>query len=260
MTSPCSDPVLFLHGQPGGAHDWSRVIAALGPDVATLPIDRPGWRQGSAPTDMAGNARAALEALDALDLDRAVVVGHSLGGAVAAWLAAEHPDRVSRLVLASAAANCASLVPLDYWLARPLAGELVGAPLMAGAGFALAAPAVRRRAAQLLALEERYLEATARELRSPASWRAFAADQRMLVRDLPALEARLPAIRAPTTVVSGSADRIVPVASARALQQSIPGARLVVLPGAGHLLTQRQAVELAGIIRAAMNGCGPAQD
>ena len=259
MNQTRPDSVLLLHGQPGGARDWGRVISALGPEVQTLAIDRPGWRLGSAPTDLAGNAAAALQALDAMGVSRAVVVGHSLGGAVAAWLAAEHPDRVSQLVLAAAAANRASLVPLDYWLARPLAGELIGAPVMAGAGVALAAGAVRRRLATLLDLEERYLEATARGLRSPAAWRAFAADQRMLVRDLPALERRLGAIRVPTTVVNGSADRVVPVASARALQASIPGSRLILLPDAGHLITQRQADALARIIRSALSGHAPAR-
>jgi pimeloyl-ACP methyl ester carboxylesterase len=248
--------VLFLHGQPGGARDWDRVVAAIGPRASTLAIDRPGWHSGSTPTDMAGNAAAALAALDASGAQRATVVGPSLGGAVAAWLAAEHPDRVGRLILAAPAANCAALVPLDYWLARPLAGELLGAPVMAGAGIVLAAARVRRRVADLLEVEEPYLAATARGLRTPAAWRAFAADQRMLVRDLPALEQRLARIAVPTTIVAGSGDRIVPVASARSLQEAIPGAELIVLANAGHLLTQRQAGELAEIILATMNG-GP---
>jgi pimeloyl-ACP methyl ester carboxylesterase len=260
MSHTRRDPVLFLHGQPGGARDWDRVVAAIGPRAPTVAIDRPGWRPGSAPTDLAGNAAAALEALDAAGAQRATVVGHSLGGAVAAWLAAEHPDRVRRLVLAAPAANCAALVPLDYWLARPLAGELVGAPVMAGAGIVLAASGVRRRVADLLEVEEPYLEATARGLRTPAAWRAFAADQRMLVRDLPALEERLTRIAVPTTIVAGSGDRIVPVASARSLQEAIPGAELVILAGAGHLLTQRQAGELAEIIIGTVNGATGAED
>jgi pimeloyl-ACP methyl ester carboxylesterase len=242
------DPVLFLHGQPGSARDWDRVIALVGSRAPTLAIDRPGWRRGTPPSDLAGNSTAALEALDAAGAQRAIVVGHSLGGAVAAWLAAEHPERVSRLVLAAPAANCAALVPLDYWLARPLAGELVGAPVMAGAGLALAAAAVRRRVAGLLEVDEPYLEATARGLRTPAAWRAFAADQRMLVGGLPQLEERLARIQVPTTIVAGSADRIVPLSSARILQKTIPGSELIVLAGAGHLLTQRQAGELTEII------------
>jgi len=253
MTQPRRDPVLLLHGQPGGAHDWQRVRTALGSDVTALAIDRPGWRAGSTPTDLAGNVAAAVAELDDHGARQATVVGHSLGAAVAAWLAAEHPDRVHALVLAAPAATCGSLVPLDYWLARPLAGELVGAPVMAGVSLALASAGVRRRLAGLLDVDEDYLHDAARGWRQPAAWRAFAADQRMLVRDLPALEGRLGSIRAPTTIVAGSADRIVPLSSARELQDAIPGAQLRVLPG-GHLLTQRRAEDLARIIRASMNG------
>jgi pimeloyl-ACP methyl ester carboxylesterase len=248
MSAPPAELALLLHGQPGAARDWERVQALVDGRMRTLAIDRPGWRPGSAPTDLAGNAAAALAALDAHRAPRAVVVGHSLGAAVAAWLAADRPERVSRLVLAAPAANRASLVPLDYWLARPVLGELAGAAAMALAGVALRSSSVRRRISRALALEERYLTATGRGLLSPSAWRAFSADQRALVRDLPALERRLPTIAVPTTIVAGSADRIVPPSSARALASAIPSAELVVVEGAGHLLTQRQADRLAELI------------
>jgi pimeloyl-ACP methyl ester carboxylesterase len=248
MSKPPTELALLLHGQPGGARDWERVRAAVDGRIHTVAIDRPGWAPGSSPADLAGNAAAAVRALDAHGASRAVVVGHSLGAAVAVWLALERPERVSRLVLAAPAANCASLVPLDYWLARPFVGEIVSAAAMAGAGLALGFAAVRRRIARVMSIDEGYLSATARSLRSPSGWRAFAADQRSLVRGLPALERRLPAVRTPTTIVTGSADRIVPPASARALASAIPGAEFVVLDGAGHLLTQLEAERLAEII------------
>ncbi len=251
MPESSAELVLLLHGQPGGARDWDRVRAAMGVRVRSLAIDRPGWSSGSAPADLAGNAAAAIRALDATGTRKATVVGHSLGAAVAVWLAVEHPERVDRLVLAAPAANCASLVPLDHWLAWPLAGELVGAPALAGVGLVLFASSLRRRVAGWLSLDERYLEATGRALRTPGAWRAFAADQRALVRDLPSLERRLEYVDAPTTIVAGSADRIVPLSSARALADEIPGAELVVLPGAGHLLLHHRAQQLAEIIVAA---------
>src|SRR5947209_2601762 len=244
MSKAPTELVLLLHGQPGGVRDWDRVAELVGDRSRLLAVERPGWRPGSRPTDLPGNASAALAALDAEGVQRAVVVGHSLGGAVAAWLAAEHPERVSRLVLAAPAANRASLVPLDHWLAWPLVGELVGATVLAGAGLALWPEGSRALLARMLGLDERYLQSTARHLRRPRAWRAFAADQRMLVRDLPALEARLRSITAPTTIVNGSADRVVPLASARELARTIPAAELVVLPGAGHLLLQRHAERL----------------
>src|SRR5579872_3329004 len=188
MSKQPAELALLLHGQPGAARDWERVQSFVDGRMRMLAIDRPGWRPGSEPTDLAGNAAAALAALDALGARRAVVVGHSLGAAVAAWIAAERPERVSRLVLAAPAANCASLVPLDYWLARPVLGELAGAAAMAVAGLALRSGSVRRRIMRTFSLEERYLTATSGALLSPSAWRAFAADQRALVRDLPALE------------------------------------------------------------------------
>lgn len=248
MSPPPAEPVLLLHGQPGGARDWARVVDALGGGEGVLAIDRPGWARGTAPTDLEGNARAALAALDARGWQRAIVAGHSLGGAVAAWMAAEYPERVSRLVLAAPAANRASLVPLDYWLARPLAGELIGATLLAGAGLALSAAPLRHRLAGVLRLDERYLQATGRALLSPAAWRAFAEDQRALVRDLPALERHLHRITSPTTVVAGSSDRVVPLSSARSLAEAIPAAELVVIPGAGHTLLHHQAAQVAAAI------------
>src|ERR1700739_2954731 len=113
--------VLFLHGQPGSAADWDGVIQRLGGRAVTVAIDRPGWDGVQPALDLDGNAQAALAALDARGLGQALVVGHSLGGAIAAWLAVMHPERVTALVLAAPAANLASLYPIDRWLAAPVA-------------------------------------------------------------------------------------------------------------------------------------------
>jgi len=245
---PSSDPFLLLHGQPGAAADWERLKAALGEGATTLAIDRPGWDGATPATDLAGNARAALAALDLAGAGRATVVGHSLGAAVAAWLATSHPDRVSRLVLVSPAANRASLRPLDYVLTAPAVGWLTAVATMSAGGLLLGARPVRRWVAEATALDERYLRSAARMLLAPAAWRAFVREQRFLVRDLPSLERRLGQIATPTTIVSGTADRVVPVAAARGLARQIPGAQLVEIERAGHLLHVQQAGRLAEIV------------
>jgi pimeloyl-ACP methyl ester carboxylesterase len=248
------DPVLLLHGQPGAAADWERVCAALGDRVRTIAIDRPGWstrneRGGWAGvSDLAGNAAAALVALDRSGMTRATVVGHSLGAAVAAWLAASAPDRVARLVLIAPAANLDSLGPVDYLLAAPVIGWLVAAGAMGGGGLILGVGPVRRWVAEATALDDRYLQPAARMLLTSRAWRAFVREQRFLVRDLSALERRLPAISAPTTVVAGTRDRVVPLAAARRLATQIPGAELVELEHAGHLLHVQRAGAVAEII------------
>jgi pimeloyl-ACP methyl ester carboxylesterase len=243
-----NDPVLLLHGQPGAAADWERLQAALRDRVPTLAIDRPGWDGSSRPTDLAGNARAALEALDHAGMARATVAGHSLGAGVAAWLASSHPQRVGRLVLVAPAANLDSLSRVDYLLAAPLLGWLAAVGAMAGGGLVLGAGSVRRWVAEATALDDRYLRSAGRMLLAPAAWRSFVREQRYMVRDLPTLERRLGQISTRTTIVSGTADRVVPVTAARRLAGQIRGAELLEIEHAGHLVHVQHAGRLAEII------------
>ncbi len=248
MFAATSDPVLLLHGQPGAARDWERVTASIGDDARTIAINRPGWSGRSHVSDLAGNASAARAALDAAGVSSATVVGHSLGAAVAAWLAWAYPERVARLVLVAPAANVDCLSAVDYLLAARVVGWLASVGAMAGSGLVLGTGPVRRRVAASTALDDRYLQAAGRMLLAPSAWRAFVGEQRFLVRDLPVLERQLAHISAPTTIVAGTADRVVPIAAARRLATQIPGADLVELEDAGHLLHIRHAGELANVI------------
>ncbi len=250
--APAARPaILLLHGQPGGARDWNRVIAELSDQVTTIAIDRPGWDGHTQPQGLAGNARAALAALDARGIERATIVGHSLGGAVAAWLATEAPERVSALVLAAPAANRASLEWFDRWLTFPVAGPLTTAASLTGLGLALSLAPVRGWLAWDAQLDTAYLRAAGRSLLTGWARHAFAVEQHALVHEVTRLQDRLSAIRAPTWVVTGSADRVVPVSAPQALADQIPGADLIVLDGAGHLLPQRHARRLSATILSA---------
>ncbi len=241
-------PVLLLHGQPGSAHDWTLVQAAIADRVQTIAIDRPGWDGKSAPGGLGRSAEAAISALDALGEQQAVVVGLSFGGAVAAWLAVEHPERVAALMLVAPAANRASLQPVDRLLALPVAGYAASAGLLAGAGLALGSGRIRRRIERTFSLPEEYLRSASRRLRTPAAWEAFVVEQRALLRELPELEARLGQIAAPTTVVVGTADTVVPLAASRQLSRQIPGAELIEIPGGHHVLAAEHPGRLAELI------------
>ncbi|MGO9884916.1 MAG: alpha/beta fold hydrolase [Solirubrobacteraceae bacterium] len=245
-------PVLMLHGQPGGARDWAGVIAALDGRVQPIAIDRPGWDGRSHARDLAGNGKAALAELDRLGIDRATIVGHSLGCAIAVWLAAAHPERATALVLAAPAASLASLQPFDRLLALPALGPLVSSASLTGLGLALAVGPVRARVTAHNGLADGYLRASGRALLRPSALRAFATEQRGLEDDLRTAENRLGDVRAPTRVVVGERDRIVPLAGARALTGQIVGARLIVVDGAGHLLPQLHPADLAEAILAAL--------
>jgi pimeloyl-ACP methyl ester carboxylesterase len=201
--------------------------------------------------DLAGNAAAARTVLDRAGVDRAIVVGHSLGSAVAAWLAWSSPERVGRLVLVAPAANVDSLSAVDGLMATPVVGWLAGAGAMVGGGLLLGAGPVRRWVAEATALDDRYLQSAGRMLLTPSMWRSFVREQRLLVRDLPALERRLGEISAPTTIVAGTADRVVPIAAARRLAGQIRGAKLVQIANAGHLVHQHHAADVARAIAGA---------
>ena len=241
-------PVLLLHGQPGAARDWDRVIAVLGDRASAIAIDRPGWDGASRAKDLAGNARAAIDALDAASVDRATIVGHSFGGAVACRLAVDHPDRVTGLVLVAPAANTASLYPLDRLLAMPVLGDLGSLVVVGAPAVALRTRATRGLIARGLGLSDEHLKAVGSSFGLRTALRAFTVEQRSLIRDLPALEARLPSLALPSSVIIGTRDVVVPVDSARRLAGSIPDAELIEIPRAGHLLPLRHAGEVADAI------------
>lgn len=254
MTPDAPATVLLLHGQPGGAADWDGVVAGMNGRADALAVVRPGWDGATRARDLAGNAEAALAALDERGAARAVVVGHSLGAAVAAWLAATAPERVAGLVLAAPAANLAALYTLDRWTAAPVAGEVAAAAVLGGLGLALTVAPVRRRFARASRLDEGYLRMAASVVRRPASWRAYAAEQRALVRGLPELERRLGSIIAPTTIIAGAQDRVVPARATLRLSRQIPGASLRHSATAGHLVPQRDPGAVVDAILTALDG------
>jgi pimeloyl-ACP methyl ester carboxylesterase len=230
---------MLLHGQPGSADDWQWLIPFLEDGYTVVAPDRPGYgRTGGPAAGFAGNADAAVGLLDHLGLDRAVFVGHSWAGAVALAAAENHPDRVAGLVLVASVAPGLRPGWDDRLLAAPVLGDVITAGTMRGLGLVL-------RSARLHSLAERRLgergnDAVAALTRLTRSgdnvWRAVVAEQRSLLTELPGLAAGLGGITAPTAVVQGRQDRVVPVKAAGELVAAIPGAVLRLVPGVGHMV------------------------
>jgi pimeloyl-ACP methyl ester carboxylesterase len=226
-------PVLLLHGIGGAGTSFDPQLEALSRTHRVLAWDAPGY--GAAPDPatapgMAGYAAAAAEVLTAAG--RAHVVGASWGGVIATRLAAEHPDLVHSLTLAGASRGSGRTRQAAAAMrARP--GELAE---LGPTRFA------RRRAPNLLSphADQALIDAvsaTMARVRLPGY--GYAAEA-MAETDHTDLLAR---ITAPTLVTAGAEDRVTGPAESHALATGIPGARLEIIPHAGHAANQERPEE-----------------
>jgi pimeloyl-ACP methyl ester carboxylesterase len=214
-------PVVLLQGQATPMAGWDPVAAALAEEFRVLRCEQRGTG-GSAPGDddrfttraLADDVRAVL---DAAGVDAAQVVGHSMGGKIAQWLAADTPERVTSLVLLATSAGAGDGVPRDAAAHRLLLrGD----------------PAERRR----LFFGDAWAQAHPDQVRAFFRLQADPPVLRALYRASTTHDALavLPRITAPTLVVHGTADRLAALASAERIAAEIPGAELVAVAGAGH--------------------------
>src|SRR5271163_3509056 len=99
-------PLVFLHSWAGSARSWKYVVDALPSGLRTITVDHRGWGRSeshSSGFDLADLASDAKEVVKALKLDRYVLVGHSMGGKVAQFIASERPEKLSGLILVAPA-------------------------------------------------------------------------------------------------------------------------------------------------------------
>jgi pimeloyl-ACP methyl ester carboxylesterase len=182
------------------------------------------------PFTMAAMARDALAVLDAAGVNSAHVLGISMGGMIAQELSLQVPDRVSKLVLGCTHAGGARSVR-----AEPRVLGLLASPLMS-------------RESKLAALAPLiyHAQTPAEQIDSDLQIiRANAPQLRCFMHQLSAIVlwsswSRLPRISVPTLIMHGDSDRLVPPANARILADRIPGAKLVMLPDAGHVFPTDQ--------------------
>jgi pimeloyl-ACP methyl ester carboxylesterase len=243
-TQPSDDdpPVVLLHGASGNLEDMRLALAdRLKQRHRIILLDRPGHGWSEREADDASPARQAAmiaEALERLDVGRAVVVAHSFAGSVATALALEDPGRVAGLVLVAPVLYPWSTgIAWYYSLAStPIVGPLfahtfavpVGSLLMRPVAAAVFAPQeapadyVERTGIALVLRPENFL-ANARDV---AGLHAF------VTRQAP----RYATIKAPTVIITGDRDTVVsPDIHARALAAKLPRSKLIVLEGVGHM-------------------------
>jgi pimeloyl-ACP methyl ester carboxylesterase len=231
-------PVILIHGLAGCWQNWLENIPHLARRHRVVAVDLAGFGESELPQEeisIPGYGRFIDAFLGEIGVERAVLVGNSMGGFIAAETTISHPSRVEKLVLVSAA----GLVHVGNWQFQRLEhGARLFNPLIAAMlarrEHLVRRPGLRRR---MLYGVAKYPERLAPELcyevaggaGKPGFLDALNAIHVYDFRD------RLPQVDVPTLIVWGHDDRVVPVSSAYEYERLIPGARRVIFEETGHV-------------------------
>lgn len=221
-------PLLLIHGAGGSHLDWSAELRRL---PNTLAPDLAGHGRSTAParTHIPEMAADVIGLLDTLTIEKAVFLGHSMGGAVALTCALEYPERVHGLILIGTGARLA--VHPDI-LGGIRDNQAKTAQMVADWQWAEDFEAAKERGA------ERMIQMDASILQMD-----FTATNDFDVRE------KISDIRAPTLVIGGTADRMTPLKYSEYLRDHIPNAQLVVIEGGGHMMALEQPQKVADAVK-----------
>jgi len=234
-------PVVLLHGLGSDVRSWRYAIPALSASFHVYAIDQLGFGQSDKPQipyRVRTLADSLGEFLTALDINKPSIVGNSLGGWVAALFTTAHADRVDKLVLVDAAGYGDD----PSQLARDYLSQMDPATVAT----------VERFLSTMSPNDQRAIEAAAasyfaRRL-SRSDGYAVASLVESIMRGEDFMGSEIKQIKAPTFVVWGRNDPVIPVRAADAFAGDIPGARKLILDGCGH----RPQVECAAAFNAAV--------
>ena len=243
---------VFLHGLMDSRAGWSETVDALG--RPSFALDLPGFGVSDLPTRprLSAYADDVAEALERLGVGRAHVVGHSLGGAVAASLADRHPQRVASLLLLAPAGfgRIALAEAVSVPGIRQLTRLGLGLSLGSGASVRLA---YRAMVSNGMALEAEMLERLQGHGAPQLIPAAIAGTQAVVAAGLSerAMHRRRLAYDGPAIAVWGDRDRLVPPSHAEGLRTGLPQASVHVWRGMGHHPQRERPAQLLSVLRAA---------
>ncbi len=252
-------PLVLIHGYGASTYTWKDAFAILSNRYRVIAVDLKGFGfTGKPDGDYTRRAQGELvvRLLDHLKIEKAILCGNSMGGEVSMNAAARHPERVAALILVDSAGvtvpGTGSVSP--GYLRTPVLGPLLAA--IALTSSAMVRGGLEKSFHDPAMITDDRIAAYYRPLRTAGGQRgAFLA--RVQAGDDP-VEPKIPGIQAPTLILWGAEDRLIPLEAGRRLQSMLPHARLVVLEKCGHVpqeeMPQRFVLEVMGFIDSLSTG------
>ncbi len=254
-------PIVLIHGLPGTAEDFEKVTPLLD-GHRTIALDRPGFGYSDGGYHPADRQLLAIDQLlDHLKIDKAVLVGHSYGGALALGYTALFPERVRGLVLVSAAAGGARsdtfgraqarlVQGLSWPVVQPLAHVTFSQAMRTASAKMGAAEAFDPDPVQP-AYEQQLLQRSMRQ----EDLDALAGERLASNGVIADVDRELPTISTPTIVIHGEDDRLIAAEHGRRTAAELPNARHVPVPG-GHMVPLVHPDVVARAARECARRCG----
>jgi pimeloyl-ACP methyl ester carboxylesterase len=239
------DPVLLLHGSGPGVSawaNWQKTIPGLADRFRVLAPDIVGYGATSRPDDVRYSLQTwtdhVLGFMDALGIERAGLVGNSLGGRISLALAEQHPDRVSRMVL----------------MGSPGVGMSVTDGLKALRGYEPSPENMRALLLDYFAVDKSIITDDLVRIRYQASvetfdaYRAMFFDPRHAGNDLGITEEQARSISTPALLVHGREDKVVPPAVSWTMVNLLQDADLHIFARCGHWTQIERAAEFTALV------------
>lgn len=229
------EPLVLISGIGYSLWQWHKMVPYLAEHLQVIAFDNRGAGQTDKPPGPYSAQLLAADTaglLDQLGIQKAVILGHSMGGYVAQAMALDFPERVSKLILCSTNFGGPRHVPvspeafaiLTDTSLDPLTRFKKGLKVSTAPGWVDANPDILKE----------WVEWRIANPMNAVAYQAQLAVGLSLIPEEAAFEKKLPRISAPTLILFGAEDKVAPPENAELLAKQIPGSQIAILPDAGH--------------------------